>query len=123
MTIICQSCSTRLQIDDDKAPTGAFTVRCPKCKSTVNASVGNPALDQSALGVGGSPSTEHPRYDQPTAPVYQMSNVDSSVEDIPSEDALRALLNLLSKGGSNTLTNPSGRPACLRMEFGICQSS
>ena len=120
MTIICQSCSTRLQIDDDKAPTGAFTVRCPKCRSTVNASVGNPALDQSALGVGGSPSTEHPRYDQPTAPVYQMSNVDSSVEDIPSEDALRALLSLLTKGGSNTLTNPSGRSAWSKRKALVC---
>jgi predicted Zn finger-like uncharacterized protein len=117
MTIICQSCSTRLQLDDDKAPAGTFTVRCPKCGNTVNASVGNPALDQGALGIGGSPSTEHPRYGQSTAPVYQASNVDSPAEQIPSEDALRAFLNLFGKGGSNAFT---GRPAWSKRKALVC---
>lgn len=119
MIIICQSCSTRLQLDDEKAPAGTFTVRCPKCGNTVNASVGNPALDQGALGIGDSPSTEHPRYDRSTAPVYQASNVDSPAEQIPSEDALRALLNLFGKG-PNAFNNPSGRPAWSKRKALVC---
>jgi response regulator RpfG family c-di-GMP phosphodiesterase len=49
-----------------------------------------------------------------------MSNVDSSTEAIPSEDALRALLSLLGKGGSNTLTNSSGRPAWSKRKALVC---
>ena len=99
MTIVCQNCSSRLQIDDDKAPIGAFTVRCPKCKNTVNSVGGNPPSDQSALAVGGSPATEHPRYDQVTAPAYEMPHVLSQQDSAtPGEESIRALLNLLSKG-------------------------
>lgn len=100
MTIVCQNCSTRLQIDDDKAPTGAFSVRCPKCKTTVNSAAASPASDQSALAVGGSPSTEHPRYDQVTAPVYQFGDVAKTPDNPINEDALRSLLSLFGQNGS-----------------------
>ena len=107
MTIVCQSCSTRLQIDDEKAPSGAFSVRCPKCKSTVNSGALNPASDQSALAVGGSPATEHPRYDQATAPAYQVAEVEQPTGNFVNEDALRSLLSLLGQNGPNGLiTNP-----------------
>ena len=100
MTIVCQNCSTRLQIDDDKAPAGAFSVRCPKCKTTVNSAAASPASDQSALAVGGSPSTEHPRYDQVTAPVYQFGEVAKTPDNPINEDALRSLLSLFGQNGS-----------------------
>jgi predicted Zn finger-like uncharacterized protein len=100
MIIVCQNCSTRLQIDDDKSPVGALKVRCPKCKNTVNYNGANPAAEQSALAVGGSPATEHPRYDQTTAPAYRVSNVTEPEEPLVNEDALNALISLLSKGVS-----------------------
>ena len=108
MTIVCQNCSTRLQIDDDKAPTGAFSVRCPKCKNTVNSVGSSPASDQSALAVGGSPSTEHPRYDQATAPAYQMGDVAKTSDSPINEDVLRSLLSLLGQSGANGLTGNTG---------------
>jgi len=98
MTIVCQNCSTRLQIADDKAPAGAFTVRCPKCKKTVNAGAVNPASDQGASALGGSPSTENPRYDQATAPAYQLATVSGVNETSPNEEAVRLLMSLLNKG-------------------------
>src|SRR5437867_5070245 len=119
MTIVCQNCSTRLQIDDDKAPLGAFTVRCPKCKSTVNSSAASPASEQSALAVGGSPSTDHPRYDQPTAPAYRLSDMPEQQES-PGEEAVRMLINLLSKGASNGMSGPSARPAWSRRKALVC---
>src|SRR6185503_19035150 len=111
MTIVCQSCSTRLQIDDDKAPAGAFTVRCPKCKSTVNAGTSSPASDQSATGLGGSPSTEHPRYDQVSAPAYRTANVTPDPEAMPNEEMLRLLMSMLSKNGSSSGVNATIRPS------------
>jgi predicted Zn finger-like uncharacterized protein len=120
MTIVCQNCSTRLQIDDDKAPAGAFTVRCPKCKKTVNSSAVSPASDQSATALGGSPATEHPRYDQATAPAYQLATVSGVNETTPNEEALRLLMNLLSKGGIDAGSNPTGRPVWNKRKGLVC---
>ena len=49
-----------------------------------------------------------------------MSSVDNSVEEIPSEDAFRALLSLLGKGSSNTVTSPTGRPAWSKRKALVC---
>jgi len=70
MIIVCQKCSTRLQVDDEKSPQRPFNVRCPKCNNTVSSGPGNPATEHSALAVGGSPATEHPRFEQSTARAY-----------------------------------------------------
>lgn len=69
----------------------------------MNSTATNPASDQSALAVGGSPSTEHPRYDQATAPPYQLAEVEKSPDNPINEDALRSLLSLLGQNGSNGL--------------------
>lgn len=36
MQIVCQSCSSRIQLDDAKLPSHAFSVRCPKCQQAIN---------------------------------------------------------------------------------------
>ena len=122
MTIVCQSCSTRLQIDDDKAPAGAFTVRCPKCKSTVNAGMSSPASDQSATGLGGSPSTEHPRYDQLSAPAYQTANVIADPQDNSNEEMVRLLMNMLGKNGSSVASPSAVRPSWDKRKVLVCAS-
>jgi len=120
MTIVCQNCSTRLQIDDEKAPPGAFTVRCPKCKATVNSSAPSPVTDHSALAVGGSPSTEHPRYDHAIAPTYRSADVTPQIESVRNEEALRMLLNLLGKGEGNGVANQTSRPSWERRKALVC---
>jgi len=120
MTIVCQSCSTRLQIDDDKAPSGAFTVRCPKCKSTVNAGTSSPASDQSATALGGSPATEHPRYDQVSARAYQMSNVTPEPAVAANDEMVRLLLNMLGKDSSVGVGNPTARPSWNKRKVLVC---
>ena len=119
MIIICQNCSTRLQIDDDKSPAGAFTIRCPKCKSMVNSDSSSPALEQSALGRGVSPSTEHPRYDQATAPAYKLSTV-AAPEEAPGADAIQLLMDLLSKGSRHAGEKPNTRPSWNRRKALVC---
>lgn len=120
MNIVCQNCSTLLQIDDEKAPAGSFTVRCPKCKKTVNAGASSSTSNQSALGVGGSPSTEHPRYDQVTAPAFQLSQADTKPETIPGDDAVRLLIDFLSKGNSTGGTNLNARGVWSKRKALLC---
>jgi predicted Zn finger-like uncharacterized protein len=102
MIIVCSNCSTRLQVDDQKVPSRPFTVRCPKCSSSVNSCSTSPALEQSALAVGESPSTERQRFDYVrSAPTYQIdSNGSAPSETAASEEAVRLLLGLLRQQGS-----------------------
>jgi CheY-like chemotaxis protein len=53
--------------------------------------------------VGGSPSTDRGRYEHPnSAPAYQVSAASNNLSDkSPAEDAVRLLMELLSKGQTN----------------------
>jgi predicted Zn finger-like uncharacterized protein len=113
MIIVCQKCSTRLQIDEEKAPVRPFTVRCPKCNSTTEAgSTSTPAFEQSALAVGGSPSTEHRRFEQPTAaPVYEIGTQAVQTPESASVDgAVRLLASLLNKDALSGIELTDGHP-------------
>ena len=75
MIIVCQKCSSRLQIDDTKVPSHTFNVRCPKCNSEVNsgAEQENPSLEQSAISVGNATDPGHSRYARPKpAPLFEL---------------------------------------------------
>jgi predicted Zn finger-like uncharacterized protein len=109
MILVCQNCSTRLQIDDEKSPSGNFSVRCPKCNSTVNSSSASQLSEQSALGVGGSPSTERQRYERPTAPAFQLAS-EAKDGSNSLDETVRALLGLLSKGAEQGLDNGGRQP-------------
>jgi len=122
MIIVCPKCSTRLQVDQEKSPKGAFNVRCPKCNATINASGGNPALEQSALAVGGSPATDHPRFEQPTARTYESAVKPSEpVEAGSANEALQMLAELLAKSGRQH-DNPGARPAWDKRKALVCAS-
>ena len=96
--IVCQNCSTRLQFDEEKAPSRNVTLRCPKCNNTVSATSSSPASEQGALSA--SPSTDHPRYDRPTAQPFQVATEKHVAESSANaEEALRALLGMLNQSG------------------------
>ena len=122
MIIVCQNCSTRLQIDDDKSPAGPFTIRCPKCKSTVNSNSLSPASEQSALALGVSPSTEHPRYDQATAPAYKLSTVTAPEVAPGADQAIQMLIDLLSKGSRQVGAKSNTPPSWNRRKALVCTS-
>lgn len=119
MIIVCQKCSTRLQVGDDKSPQRPFHVRCPKCNSTVSSGPANPATEQSALAVGGSPATEHPRFEQSTARAYESF---ATTETVPGDDAVRMLMDLLSKGTAPKNDNPTARPSWDKRKALVCTS-
>ena len=119
MIIVCQKCATRLQVDDVKSPQRPFNVRCPKCNSTVSSGPASPATEQSALAVGGSPATDHPRYEPSTARAYE-SATPSETES--SDDTVRMLMDLLSKGSLQKNDNPTARPSWDKRKALVCTS-
>jgi len=119
MILVCQNCSTRLQIDDEKSPAGNFSVRCPKCNSTVNSTSTSQLSEQSALGVGGSPSTERQRYERPTAPAFQLAE-EAKDSSNSMDETVRALLGLLSKGAQQGLGDNGGRESWTKRKVLVC---
>ena len=124
MILVCQKCSTRLQVDDEKSPQRPFNVRCPKCNNTVSSGPANPATEQSALAVGGSPATEHPRFEQSTARAYAPPATVTATNGngTSNEEALRMLVDLLSKSSGHNIENPHARPAWDKRQALLCTS-
>jgi len=119
MIIVCPKCSTRLQVEE-KSPNRPFNVRCPKCSATISSGGANPALDQSALGVGGSPSTD--RFEQPTARAYEPVAKPAAAEASSANEALQMLAELLAKSSGRENENPNARPAWNKRKALVCVS-
>jgi len=119
MILVCQKCSTRLQVDDEKSPQRPFNVRCPKCNNTVSSGPATPPAEQSALALGGSPATEHQRFDKATARAYEPV---TATETLPNEDSVRMLVDLLSKNTAREPDNPTARPSWDKRKALVCTS-
>ena len=123
MIIVCPKCSTRLQVDQEKSPNRPFNVRCPKCSATISSGGASPALEQSALNVGGSPATDHPRFEQNTARAYESPTKPAqSVEAGSSNEALQMLAEMLSQTGGREAQKPGSRPAWDKRIALVCAS-
>ena len=112
-----------MQIDDEKSPNRPFNVRCPKCSATVSSGPVSPATEQSALAVGGSPSTDHPRFEQTIARAYEPSAPGAPGVTPANDDMVRMLFDMLSKGTSSpTNENPHARPSWDKRKALVCTS-
>lgn len=120
MIIVCQKCSTRLQVDDEKSPNRPFNVRCPKCNNTISSGPASPATEQSALAVGGSPATDHPRFEQSTARAYEPATTSAANEVVPGDETVRMLFDLLSKGTRSNNEDAMARPAWDKRKALVC---
>jgi predicted Zn finger-like uncharacterized protein len=54
MVLVCPQCSARLQLDESKAPSRPFSVRCPKCQASVNHDPNSPG--EAAITASEAPS-------------------------------------------------------------------
>src|SRR2546423_6860319 len=134
MTLICSSCSMRLQLDDAKVPSRPFTVRCPKCQHIINAQPPVDGNNHGALALGGSPSTENPRFEQTTpAPLFTVDDsppagaeayVNSSPPSVDSNELVRLLAALLQRGAPGAEKQPgAARLSWERRRVLICVAS
>lgn len=110
-----------MQIDEEKSPNRPFNVRCPKCSATVSSGQA-PATEQSALAIGGSPATDHPRFEQSTARVYEASSANAPGATPANDDAVRMLFDLLSRGTNHHSDNPTARALWDKRKALVCTS-
>jgi predicted Zn finger-like uncharacterized protein len=82
MIIVCQNCSTRFQVDDEKVAARTNAV-CPECQKKLTTS--SPAVEKSALSLGRSPSTEGRRFDRNAAPKYNANLNDTGKPSAKTE--------------------------------------
>jgi predicted Zn finger-like uncharacterized protein len=132
MNIVCPNCAARLQLDDAKTPSGAFTVRCPKCQATVEAHPAEATAavhSAGAVSLGKSPATESARFERPlVAPRYRFTseqalaegNADADPSMVNVDDAARLLVDLLHRSGVSP--DKTGRRRNDRKRLLICAS-
>lgn len=134
MIITCTSCSTRLQVEDEKAPVGAFTIRCPKCRNLVKAKREVPNdvdLSSRQRPTGGLDKPKSAPVYKPSAPVTHNQTINSvkSVQatanvtggDSNSNQLLQALTALLQQGvGTNNVSAHNPRYDWERQRALVC---
>src|SRR6185503_19427937 len=80
MVLICPQCDARLQLDEAKAPSRPFTVRCPKCQTAVNVEAAPAGENAPPESVAQTPSTTPPmsQFERPAvAQVFKPDGDDS----------------------------------------------
>lgn len=134
MVLICSKCEARLQLDDAKTPSGPFTVRCPKCQTSINvpetAASADPAIPEAVPSSEGSPALNRLPFERPaTAPRF--STGSEELESAPAGQAPPAGLNELTKLLADAIRqseahNGAGRgrsrPAWDRRKVLVCAS-
>lgn len=109
MILVCDSCSTSLQLDEKKAPSGKFTIRCPKCKSLVSVNVGS----QNSSENGAPESAAHNKPAQ-TASQYKPPQPAPKNSESPtggaSEELMRLLAGLLNQKSASDFENSDVEP-------------
>jgi hypothetical protein len=113
MIIICQKCDSRLQLDEARVPARPFVIRCPKCHSSVDSGFPSPAPEQTGASVGGSPSSEAPRFEQPNpAPLFELPKQVPVAAPSTSTDRLAELLTgLINQPAAGGRKLPYARPS------------
>ena len=108
MIIVCQKCSSRLQVDEMKIPSKPFTIRCPKCNSSVDSNGNINTTEQMGVSVGALPQSEDSRLEQPkAAPLFESHAPPATAS---AADRLMELLSgLASQAGANPGYSQSGR--------------
>jgi len=100
MVLICSKCEARLQLDEAKTPSGPFTVRCPKCHTSVNvpgsAASAEPAFPEAAPSSEASVALNRLLFERPaTAPRFSTGSEES--ETTPASPDTPMALNDLTK--------------------------
>jgi predicted Zn finger-like uncharacterized protein len=125
MIIVCEKCSARLQVDETKIVSRPFTVRCPKCDTSIEPGAASPAIEQSATALGGSPSTEDPRLDHPSspAPLFELEPNGQKSDGSGVEKFAELLSSLMSQRAGGIQKTQGARPVWNPRRVLICVAS
>jgi ActR/RegA family two-component response regulator len=134
MVLICSKCEARLQLDEAKAPSRPFTVRCPKCQGAID--VQPPAASEATtaeegrLKQGSPINADRAAFERPaSAPPFKVEMEDSNANSThPASGAgLDEVAKLLAAALSHadtatTRTRGRKRPAWDRRKILVCAS-
>jgi|ERR1043166_1908177 predicted Zn finger-like uncharacterized protein len=115
MIIVCQKCESRLQVDETKVPSRPFTVRCPKCQSSLDAGLPERPSEEAAANAGPIIG-DAPRFERANpAPLFEVKQNAAEPTPSASTDRLVELLaGLISqpaaKGHGSAYPRPSWDP-------------
>src|SRR5258708_26968629 len=113
MVLICPKCEVRLQLDEAKTPSRPFTVRCPKCQTSVNAQAGaatpeEPGTPEAVTSPEAAPVASRSPFERPaTAPLFRTSahesNATATAGAAPGlNDIAKLLADALRHAGGQT---------------------
>jgi len=132
MVLICSKCEARLQLDEAKAPSRPFTVRCPKCQTSVSVQPATAAtVEPGSPDAATSPDAPSGRtlFERPaTAPRFTPPPEESETASLSQAGALPGL-NDLAKLLAEAMRQSDGvagrgrtRPAWDRRKVLVCAS-
>jgi len=136
MVLICSKCEARLQLDEAKAPSRPFTVRCPKCQASVNvqsttATTAEPGNPDAVTAPDTAPSFSRASFERPvTAPRFTPTREESEAAStgpagpLPGLNDLAKLLAeaMRQSGGVSAVGRGRIRPAWDRRKVLVCAS-
>ncbi len=136
MVLICSKCEARLQLDEATAPSRPFTVRCPKCQTSVNvqsasAASAEPVTPEAATSPEVFPVPTRLPFERPaTAPLFRPTREESEAASVNQGGPLPGL-NDLAKLLADAMRQSDGvsavgrgriRPAWDRRKVLVCAS-
>lgn len=104
MILVCQSCASRIQVDEEKL-SACPVFNCPNCNKQISSTPASPAFEKSALSLGNSPSTEGRRYEHVTpAPLFELElgGKKKKTADNDAGKLVQVLSELLNQNIGNT---------------------
>lgn len=123
MTIVCTKCEARLHVDEAKVPARPFTIRCPKCNTSVDIAPPSPAPETTPNAMD---DLLEERFDQPTpAPLFELeTKSDAANVEVPAAERLAELLASLVQQphASGSRKNLKIRPAWDPRKALVCAS-
>ena len=129
MVLICPQCNARLQLDDAKAPSRPFSVRCPKCQASVNhAPTSTPETTTTAPTTAARAPIEvtATRFERPlTAPAFRPVEESKSMSAEESAPGLSEIAKLLAEALQHSDRHAGvsrKRPAWDRRKALVCAS-
>ena len=128
MVLTCPKCDSRLQLDEAKAPSHAFAVRCPKCQESIKVESLSPASVESTPGQHLTSSESTTSGAEPFAPpaAARAFKPRDGHKAGGGEASLGELVQLLAAALRNTEGTPSAarrtRPSWDRRGALVCAS-
>ena len=134
MVLICSKCEARLQLDEAKAPSRSFTVRCPKCQGAINVQPPQPTdaatAEEGQLKQGSPVIADRAGFERPvSAPPFKVEMEDSNASSANpfSAAGLNEVAKLLAAALSHadaatTRSRGRKRPAWDRRKILVCAS-